>query len=365
MNNFTYSTIPTDRIRLLKLVTRSQRLLEFSVSVVKRVNAPPYTAISYAWGDDEPTQTIFLNGRPFKVRPNLWSCLYHIGYRAYGQGLCVWADAICINQDDDGERSAQVRCMNKIYANAFMVSVWLGPVGLQSDPESSVLTTNENKIGWKAQCLDLANRTYWTRYWVIQEFLLAKKIELFCGEDRLKWSLIRDRVWGEIMLQDNGPTPKQMYQGNRMLPFIRPRHLSRPADSLYNLLITHCDSQCKDPRDRVFALLGIVEDGEQRVLGRFFPDYSLSRYAVVVIALAHIMHYSPTAIPISERLFVSLAITSRIQEENFVRYARGLKYPGTGPGHRLVKEVESLVSQTRADSSGSSKLVATGTSTNV
>lgn len=44
-----------------------------------------------------------------------------------GSGL-VWIDALCINQTDIDERSAQVRLMPQIYSNASCVIVWLGHV---------------------------------------------------------------------------------------------------------------------------------------------------------------------------------------------------------------------------------------------
>jgi hypothetical protein len=34
-----------------------------------------YKALSYAWGDEEPKTTIYLNGQRFQVRPNLMAAL--------------------------------------------------------------------------------------------------------------------------------------------------------------------------------------------------------------------------------------------------------------------------------------------------
>ena len=39
----------------------------------------------------------------------------------------IWIDAICINQEDKDERSAQVRFMGEIYESAQTVFAWLGP----------------------------------------------------------------------------------------------------------------------------------------------------------------------------------------------------------------------------------------------
>ena len=40
--------------------------------------------------------------------------------------LPIWADAVCINQNDDSERSAQVNAMADIYTKAEFAVVWLG-----------------------------------------------------------------------------------------------------------------------------------------------------------------------------------------------------------------------------------------------
>lgn len=41
--------------------------------------------------------------------------------------LLIWADALCINQDDEEEKGKQVQSMRLIYQSATEVSVWLGP----------------------------------------------------------------------------------------------------------------------------------------------------------------------------------------------------------------------------------------------
>ena len=42
--------------------------------------------------------------------------------------LQIWADAVCINQNDLDERSSQVSMMGHIYKNAHQCQVWLGTV---------------------------------------------------------------------------------------------------------------------------------------------------------------------------------------------------------------------------------------------
>jgi hypothetical protein len=58
------------------------------------------------------------------VRPNLESAL-----RQFCSGfwpLHIWVDAVCINQDDNSERSQRMMLMKNIFMNAIAVETWLG-----------------------------------------------------------------------------------------------------------------------------------------------------------------------------------------------------------------------------------------------
>ena len=76
---------------------------------------PPYAAISYTWGPnpkhvsisrnnaasvtavvDQYTRLIRVNGRPFRIRINLWNLLYHLRQR--GESRFLWVDALCIGE---------------------------------------------------------------------------------------------------------------------------------------------------------------------------------------------------------------------------------------------------------------------------
>ncbi|KIM96069.1 hypothetical protein OIDMADRAFT_90441, partial [Oidiodendron maius Zn] len=83
-----------------------------------------YEAISYVWGEWWDAAKLFLDGIPFKVTKNLYLALECV--RSPTDEKVLWADAICINQEDPAERSAQVRIMRDIYERAHRVLVWLG-----------------------------------------------------------------------------------------------------------------------------------------------------------------------------------------------------------------------------------------------
>ncbi|KAF3798853.1 hypothetical protein GCG54_00008311 [Colletotrichum gloeosporioides] len=89
-----------------------------------------YETISYTWENGSNTQhIIYVNNKPFVVQDNLYFALQEFRRsKAFVEGRkrMLWADAICINQDDLDERAAEVKRMNEIFSTAIKSMVWLG-----------------------------------------------------------------------------------------------------------------------------------------------------------------------------------------------------------------------------------------------
>ena len=83
----------------------------------------PYQALSYVWGSPVARRSIALNGKRKYITANLFSALSNIR-QEHDQYL--WVDALCIDQDNDIERTHQVQNMARIYEKAEQVLVWLG-----------------------------------------------------------------------------------------------------------------------------------------------------------------------------------------------------------------------------------------------
>jgi Heterokaryon incompatibility protein (HET) len=94
-------------------------LEHYSVNQAKK-----YQALSYAWGDPRDVSSIQVDGCPFQVSRNLKDFL--VSYRTNNTCPVLWIDAVCINQHDILERSAQIRLMKRIYEGADIVLIWLG-----------------------------------------------------------------------------------------------------------------------------------------------------------------------------------------------------------------------------------------------
>jgi hypothetical protein len=92
-----------------------------------------YLALSYLWGNPAKVHTVSLNGADFGVTDNL---MYFLWREQPQEPQLFWIDAICINQNDNVEKSGQIPRMREIYENAAVVHAELGPA---SEDEESVI----------------------------------------------------------------------------------------------------------------------------------------------------------------------------------------------------------------------------------
>ena len=154
-----------------------------------------YEALSYTWGDENETQTVvFEDDEPFvptkrQIRRNLWSFLRILRHSEKSRYL--WADAICIDQDDVQEKNKQVSMMGRVFHKADRVLVWLGEAEKGFDTLlNTMLATHwarsrratSTELEMYRTCAEyLLNRPYWQRTWIIQELLQARSITIHYG----------------------------------------------------------------------------------------------------------------------------------------------------------------------------------------
>lgn len=93
---------------------------------------PPFTALSYVWGEDADRVPIRVNGQVFQATKSLASALRYVPrhWKSKFPGrnkteLRIWADAVCINQSDPDERAHQVQLMKGVFSGAEMVMCWM------------------------------------------------------------------------------------------------------------------------------------------------------------------------------------------------------------------------------------------------
>ncbi|KAH7371424.1 heterokaryon incompatibility protein-domain-containing protein [Pyrenochaeta sp. MPI-SDFR-AT-0127] len=238
-----------------------------------------YTALSYEWGTPAVNgqsikilskKHITLNGKVIEVSPNLFDALIHVrGNLDSGMAGVLWVDALCINQNDVIERGHQVAQMRQIYHQAHQVLCWLGPA-----------TEETHSPDVKRSSRDIMQRSYWQRIWIIQEFVLARSVDLMCGELFFSVEQIEDGTTKD-------PDRYARLAGFYSLRDLRSRFVSNQQTndsplSLLEALQLSGRSRATDSRDLVYAILSLVS--EKELLG-LEPDYTLSPCEVFCNAL--------------------------------------------------------------------------------
>ncbi|KAF2830941.1 hypothetical protein CC86DRAFT_366452 [Ophiobolus disseminans] len=298
----------TQEIRLLSQCDDVASRLAYSISVFDLSHIPPYIALSY----------------PFFVRHNLYLALGSIAshikialrQQRLGYGMSepiapeadftresqpgnwkyFWIDAICIDQTNIPERNHQVRLMSNIYKSAAFVLVWLGPsceeaLRTMSTADGSMLhtvfkpyTDHFLRSKFSERLIPFLASAYWTRMWVVQEFVLANKLVLAAGSILANWesidSLLPD-IYGYHSTSEYAPAIR-MANGRR-------QHMSRAKGNikpnLHELFQRFRQLECSDRRDRVFALFGLLQHGSDRECDRLLVDYSLPSAQLLVSTL--------------------------------------------------------------------------------
>lgn len=166
-----------------------------------------YSAISYVWGDRSAIDTIRCNGVPTSITKNLADALRR--FRSPQKIKRLWADALCINQDDAKEKGHQVTHMGRVYENATCVLVWLGndDDGVAEDCFRRIKAVNDyferefeesghsfRKLpalrppypfpvdyGYWTPIESLMHKPWFKRIWTVQECSLAARCRMFWG----------------------------------------------------------------------------------------------------------------------------------------------------------------------------------------
>jgi hypothetical protein len=269
------------------------------------------------------------------VTMNLEAALRHL--RLQDKPLTLWIDALCIDQSDEIEKSEQLEQMRQIYVQALSVIAWLGPTTDNSDValhwiqqygkrslDLGIGTKPELRLRYLLEALEatgkglvdarlkeftedlkedlsptnlghadiitalsrLFKRPYWSRIWVVQELSSASRLTFMCGnstvkDDHLNHALRLLRNFGQYRHLKRTHEPPiahspgvsvnsiDTYDPINLMKFRR----AAVRSPLIHLMRSFRHFQATDPRDKVFALLGIGKDTE--ALG-LHPDYRKS-----------------------------------------------------------------------------------------
>jgi hypothetical protein len=193
-------------IRVLKLLSADDfsSEIECQIEHVDLDEDPFYEALSYTWGDANDRKEIQIDGHRVSVTANLEVALRYLRHKHHvGPFRVLWADALCINQDDLTEKAAQIRMMYEIYASAAAVMAWTGEASDDVDKafEAAMALNKAFKacgrkvsggglpsIGMLLKTAEFRfeeydwdplwrflQRPYFTRVWIVQELHAAAK----------------------------------------------------------------------------------------------------------------------------------------------------------------------------------------------
>ncbi|KAK3657789.1 hypothetical protein LTR56_002168 [Elasticomyces elasticus] len=298
---------------------------------------PKYDALSYTWGAATKARfiTVEVAGTVHKVGTtnNLYEAVQSMRARI-AKVWTVWVDALCIDQSNNAERATQVAMMGEIYRNARQVDIWLG----MPNPASSLVRTRQALGNIRHLCTskdavvsiyddmirreDSAYRAktkllrvfyhiivrqipqrideslcnslprWMDRAWVMQEYAVARRTVFHFGRRRLVWDdrlpstghffylviqglenydhLFSTLKWMDSQFtNENGPM-----LGDKTMPRSR---LHKKLGSLRMSAMSTRLTQCTDPRDKVYSLLGLIPPEEARLIA---PNYTLPVWVV-------------------------------------------------------------------------------------
>ncbi|KAI4266436.1 MAG: hypothetical protein L6R38_008741 [Xanthoria sp. 2 TBL-2021] len=127
---------------------------------------------------------------------------------------------------------------------------------------------------WWSGLISLCSRPWFRRVWVVQEMLLARSVKMLCGHVFFEWfdlaTVIRN-LNRDGMLANVGPVA---YRGCQAIMTMEPHRPGTLNTDTIPLLAANRVREATDPRDRVYAIMGIAADKQlSTTLG---VDYSLS-----------------------------------------------------------------------------------------
>ncbi|KAJ9604904.1 hypothetical protein H2200_010293 [Cladophialophora chaetospira] len=133
-------------IRLITLhpAADKEAPIQCELNQVELKSAPPYETLSYVWGPPSFTESIRLGSHDVHITPNLASALRQLRPVSPRPARVLWIDALCINQDDLAERSAQVLLMRDIYTRGKTNMAFLGTQPLVYDYFDSIRNTQRD-----------------------------------------------------------------------------------------------------------------------------------------------------------------------------------------------------------------------------
>ena len=332
---YQYNPLKPREFRLVKIFSASMSDIRCEIVTHSLDTPPPYTAISYAWGDPDDKAEITLEkdsddeypkATRQRVTKSITASLHGAlhALRHQDGDVFVWVDSLSIDQQNKDELSWQIPLMSEIYRKAAVVAIWLGPhhhdsekavqlleelSGCADSPKNIYQRINDkNRRADFVALVSLFEREYWTRLWVVQEVFVPdpSKILVYCGKKCLPWAVYK-AASGALRLhksdvescysgtQDHSRGRRvalQQYSFAQVLAYQGPISLSDGTSrGLVDRPLLDVMRACRNkltamPLDKVYGIRGLLSE---RVQEDFPVNYKLSIKKLFINVVDHIL----------------------------------------------------------------------------
>jgi hypothetical protein len=274
------------QIRLIRLQA-SPVLRDVVKCEIEKFNidkVPAYEAISYAWGDASDLTHVKVGVRHrLLITKSLETALRYM--RHPHKERLLWADAVCIDQNNTAEKNEVVARMHNIYHDAQQVIVWLGqPIRPWSfhvilnipdkvDEQDPFYFRGpcqiENRLNKNARTLLKFGQLPWfSRGWVLQEVCFARDIQIQYGRHLLSWERF-EKVATKLalvlpqFLESEPLVARRPYiaiqEAISGIAEARLRLLHNEQAMTLSSLLPFARTKCtSDPRDKIYAFLNLL-----------------------------------------------------------------------------------------------------------
>jgi hypothetical protein len=278
------NSISGRHVRLIELLPGDDdEPIESRLHHVNLDDNPVYEAISYTWADEYEdsslARTILCSRPALRITASCEMALRRV--RLLDTIRIVWVDSICIDQSNLEERGHQFSIMRDIYTEASGVLIYAGEAS-GNDRILRILAGHAQRPFHRMSPIhakltseavdELFLRPWFHRIWVLQEVVLATQATFITGKTAVDWSFFSVKRIAELNLQ--------FFIKDGALPYI-PKWMARDPSriNLLSALVITRNCLATDPRDKVFALSGLLTDPLDRPL---VPNYELPPRGVFI-----------------------------------------------------------------------------------